>query len=170
MSLAPPAPNTAVVYGSPVALAGTVRGVTGVTLEQRPLGGQWQPVGPVRQPAGNGAVKLTEKPSITTDYRLATTTAAAGSVRIRVAPSVTVTSFTATEVAGSIQPVLPAAPVQVQQQSPDLTWSTVATATVAADGTFSVPVQLVSGATYRVSVAATGGYASGATPSQVVVR
>jgi stage II sporulation protein D len=167
MSLAPPAANTVVVYGSPVTLAGMVRGVAGVTLEQRPLGGRWQPVGPV---AGNGAVKLSQKPSLTTDYRLASAAAAAGSVRIRVAPAVTVTSFTATEVAGSILPVLAATPVQVQQQNPDLTWTTVATGAVGADGTFSVPAQLVSGATYRVSVAAAGGYAPGATPSQVVVR
>ena len=28
-------------------LGGTIRGLTGVTLEQKPAGGQWQPVGPV---------------------------------------------------------------------------------------------------------------------------
>src|SRR5207302_1887518 len=81
LSLAAPSPNAPVVYGSPVTLGGTIRGLTGVTLEQRAAGGAWEAVGPVAP----GPVKLTQKPAITTDYRLATATAAAGSVRIRVA-------------------------------------------------------------------------------------
>ncbi len=167
MSLAPPAPNPPLVYGAQVALGGTIRGVTGVTLEQRPAGGEWQPVGPV----AGGAVQLTETPALTTDYRLATPTAAAGSVRIRVAPAVTVTTFTSTAVAGTVQPVLPDAPVEVQQQNPDLTtWTTVASGTVAADGTFSLPALLVAGSTYRISVGPTTGYAAGTTTPQVVVR
>ena len=168
MSLAPPTPNPVVVYGSSVTLAGSVRGVGGVTLEQRPLGGQWQPVGAV---AAGRALELAERPSQTTDYRLATAAAAAGSVRIRVAPSVTLTSLTSTEVTGSVLPILPAAPVQVQEQGADTTvWTTVATGAVAADGTFSVPAQLEPGGTYRVTVAPAAGYAPGTTPSQIAAR
>ena len=74
-------------YGSSIALTGLVRGVAGVTLEQRVSGGSWQPVGPV--PAEDGTLQLTEQPTITTDYRLATTTAAAAYVRVRVTPAVT---------------------------------------------------------------------------------
>jgi len=166
LSLAPPAPNTTIAYGSAVTLSTLVRGVTGVTLEQRPSGSTWQPVGPVT----TGAGALTETPSLTTDYRLATASAAAGSVRIRVAPAVTITSFSSTLVTGSVQPLLPNVPVDLQQQNPDLTWTTVATATVNADGTFSLPVQLAAGGTYRISVAPGGGLAPGVTPGQVVVR
>jgi len=46
----------------------------------------------------------------------------------------------------------------------------VASGTVAADGTFSIPVQLVAGGTYRVSVTAGAGYAPGVGTPQVVVR
>jgi stage II sporulation protein D len=166
LSLAPPAPNVPVTYGSQVTLASTIRGVSGVTLEQRTAGGPWQTVGPV----GTGALKLVQKPALTTDYRLATPTAAAAFVRIRVAPAVTVTSFTATTVAGTVQPVLTGAPIEIQQQNPDLTWTAVATGTVNTDGTFSVPVQLTSGGTYRVSVAPAAGFAPGTTAGQVVVR
>jgi len=167
MSLAPPAPNPPLPYGSQVTLASTVRGVTGATLEQRTSGGTWQTVGPVAP----GAMKLTQKPAITTDYRLATSAAAAAYVRIRVAPLVTVTSFTTTLVTGSVQPILPAAPVEIQQQNADLTtWTVVAGGTVAADGSFSIPVQLVAGGTYRVSVTAGAGYAPGVGTPQVVVR
>jgi hypothetical protein len=91
-------------------------------------------------------------------------------VRVRVAPSVTIQTFTTTEIAGSEQPVLAAAPVAVQQQNPDLTWTTVATATVAADGTFSVPVALTSGGTYRVTVGPATGFVAATTAPQPVVR
>jgi stage II sporulation protein D len=166
LSLAAPSPNPPVPYGSPVTLGGAIRGLADVTLEARPAGGTWQPAGPVAP----GTVRLTQKPASTTDYRLATPTATAGSVRIRVAPAVTVTSFTTTQVVGSEQPLLPGAAVQVQQQSGGATWSTVATGNVAADGTFTVPVTLSSGGTYRVSVAPATGFAPGTSPPQVVVR
>ena len=166
MSLSAPVPSAPVAYGAPLTLVGTVRGVSSVTLEQRPLGGTWQSIGPV----ASGALKLTQKPALTTDYRLATTTAAAAFVRIRVAPAVQVTTFTTTQVAGSEQPPLPAAPVQVQQQNPDGTWLTIAEAIVNADGTFSVPVTLTSGGTYRVSVGPATGYTAGTTLPQVVMH
>ena len=167
ISLAAPVPSTPVTYGSPLTLAGVVRGVsTTVELEQRPSGGTWQAVGPV----GTGTLKLTQRPTVTTDYRLATPTAAAAFVRVRVAPSVSLTTFTATEVAGSEQPVLMGATVQVQQQNPDATWTTVASQPVAADGTFSVPVSLSPGGTYRVTVGPAAGYVAGSTAPQIVVR
>jgi SpoIID/LytB domain protein len=166
LSLTAPVPSTPVTYGAPLTLAGLVRGVTGVSLEQRPSGGSWQAVGPV----GVGTLKLTQRPTVTTDYRLATATAAGAFVRVRVAPSVTLQTFTASEIAGSEQPVLAGAPVAVQQQNPDLTWTTVATATVAADGTFAVPVGLTSGGTYRVTIGPATGFVAATTAPQPVVR
>jgi hypothetical protein len=166
MSLSAPVPSAPVAYGSALTLIGTVRGVPSVSLEQRPLGGTWQSIGPV----ASGALKLTQKPTITTDYRLATGTAAAAFVRIRVAPAIQLTTFTTTQVSGSEQPVLPAAPLQVQQQNPDGTWLTIATGIVNADGTFAVPVTLTSGGTYRVSLGPATGYTAGTTPAQVVMH
>jgi stage II sporulation protein D len=166
ISLSAPVPSAPVPYGTPLTLLGTVRGVPGVTLEQRVTGGTWQSVGPV----ASGLLKLTQRPTITTDYRLATTTAAAAFVRIRVAPAIQVTSFSATQVDGSEQPVLPSAPVQVQVQNVDGTWTTVASGIVNGDGTFSIPVALTSGGTYRVSVGPATGYSAGTTPAQIVAR
>ena len=91
-------------------------------------------------------------------------------MRIRVAPTIQVTSFTTAEIAGSEQPVLAGAPVTVQQQNPDTTWTTIATGAVNADGSFSVPVALASGGTYRVSVGPATGYAAGSTAPQIVAR
>jgi stage II sporulation protein D len=166
MSLSAPVPSAPVPYGTPLTLIGTVRGVPGVTLEQRVSGGTWQSVGPV----ASGLLKLTQRPTITTDYRLATVADAAAFVRIRVAPAIQVTTFTATQIAGSEQPPLPAAPVLVQAQNADGTWTTVANGAVNADGTFSVPVALTSGGTYRLSVGPATGYSAGTTPPQIVVR
>ncbi|HEY2371989.1 MAG TPA: SpoIID/LytB domain-containing protein [Gaiellaceae bacterium] len=166
LSLTAPVPSAPVTYGAPLTLAGLVRGVTGVSLEQRPAGGTWQAVGPV----GAGTLKLTQRPTVTTDYRLATATAAGAFVRVRVAPSVTLQTFTTTEIAGTEQPVLPGAPVAVQQENPDLTWTTVATTAIAADGTFSVPVALTSGGTYRVTVGPATGFVAATTAPQPVVR
>jgi SpoIID/LytB domain protein len=167
ISLNAPVPSTPVTYGSPLTLSGVVRGVGGsVTLESRTSGGPWQAVGPV--PAGT--LKLTERPAITTDYRLATPAAAGPFVRVRVAPTVSLTSFTTAQVTGSEQPVLMGAPVEVQQQNSDGTWTTVGSEPVAADGTFSLPVALDSGGTYRVTVGPASGYVAGSTAPQIVVR
>jgi SpoIID/LytB domain protein len=167
ISLTAPVPSTPVTYGSPLTLSGLVRGIGDtVTLEQRPAGGTWQPIGPV----GAGALKLTQRPTITTDYRLATPTAAGGFVRVRVAPSVKLTTFTAAEVAGTEEPVLMGALVQVQQQNADQTWTTVASQPVDADGSFSLPVALASGGTYRVTVGPAAGYVAATTAPQIVVR
>jgi SpoIID/LytB domain protein len=166
MSLSAPLPSAPVAYGSSLTLLGTVRGVSGVTLEARPTGGTWEPIGPV----GAGKLALTQRPTITTDYRLATTTDAAAYVRVGVSPAIQATTFTTTQIAGSEQPVLPGAPVLVQQQGLDGSWATLATGAVNADGTFAVPVSLAGGGTYRLSVGPVTGYAAGTTAPQIVAR
>jgi stage II sporulation protein D len=166
MSLQAPTPAAPLPYGLPLTLTGTLRGIPGVTLEQRVTGGTWEPVGPVTA----GPLKLPQRPTITTDYRLATPTAAGAFVRIRVSPTIQLTSFTSTEISGSEQPVLAAAPVTVQQQNADTTWTTITTGTVNADGTFSLSVALASGGTYRVSVGPATGYAAGSTAPQIVAH
>jgi hypothetical protein len=164
LSLTPPQPAAPVAYGAKVPLTSIVRGFTGVTLEQKPNGGDWSPVRTLASTSGSVQVA----PTITTDYRLATTTVAAGSVRIKVAPALTLTSATANGVTGTEQPVLMGVTVSLQQQSPDLTWATLGTAPVAADGTYTIPATLPLGATVRVVTAATDGYASGTSASQIV--
>jgi hypothetical protein len=118
----------------------------------------------------DGTVQLTETPTITTDYRLATTQAAAAYVRIKVMPVVTLTAPAApTMLQGTITPALAGAPVQIQQLSPGgVTWTTVATGTVdptvtsttGATGTFTVPLPLTAG-TYRAVIAPGHGYSPG---------
>ena len=164
LSLTPPQPVAPVAYGSKVLLSSVVRGFAGVTLEQRPLGTDWQAV----RTLTSGTTQVA--PTITTDYRLATTTVAAGSVRIKVTPAVTVTSVTSTGVTGSEQPVLMGVTVNIEQQNPDLSWTSVASGLVEADGTFNVPAALAPGTSVRVVVAppANSGYVAATTPAQIV--
>jgi stage II sporulation protein D len=84
LSLLPPSPNVAVSPRATVTLTGTVRGVRNVVLQARPSGGTWAEVEPVTPDPGTGAISLDVTPAATTDYRLATTTAAAAFIRITV--------------------------------------------------------------------------------------
>jgi len=84
LSLLPPSPNVAVAAGTDVTLTGTVRGVTNVVLQARPSGGSWADVGPVTPDPATGAISVDVTPTMTTDYRLATTADAAAFVRITV--------------------------------------------------------------------------------------
>jgi hypothetical protein len=69
-----------------------------------------------------------------------------------------------------VQPLLAGAPVQVQLQNADLTWTPLADATVNADGTFSVPVSLPPGSIYRIVMTPPSGYAPATTLPQPVAR
>jgi hypothetical protein len=136
-----------------------------VSLEQRAFGGSWTLVGPVTT-APDGSLLLPESPAVTTDYRLATSAAAVGYVRVRVAPAVQASESSGV-VSGTEQPILPSAAVEVDVQNPDLSWTAISTGSVAADGTFVVPAALAAAATYRVLVTPGQGFAPGASAPQV---
>ena len=164
LSLTPPQPVAPVAYGSKVSLAGVVRGFAGATLEQKPLGTDWQAV----RTMTTGAAQVS--PTITTDYRLATTSVAAGSIRVKVMPALTVATVASTGVTGSEQPVLMGVTVDIEQQNPDLTWTPVANGLVEADGTFNVAAALTAGSTVRVVVTppASSGYVAATSAPQIV--
>jgi len=69
LSLTPPQPVAPVTYGGKVTLSSIVRGFLGATLEQRPVGGDWQSVRTV----GAGAAKIGATLTAPTDFRLSTT-------------------------------------------------------------------------------------------------
>ena len=84
LSLLPPSPHVAVSPGTTVTLTGTVRGVKDVVLQERPSGGAWTELEQVEPDPSTSAISVDVTPTVTTDYRLATTTAAAAYVRITV--------------------------------------------------------------------------------------
>jgi len=175
LSLTGPLPAAPVPYGSSVQLGGLVRGVTGVSIEQRPSTTTWTPLGTVT-PFSDGTLRLTETPTITTDYRLATSTAAAAYVRVKVMPVVTLSQpYGGVSLTGTIAPALPGAPVQIQQLGPDgVTWTTVATGavdpastSVGQLGSFTVPLTLSAG-TYRAVISPGHGYSPGTSAPLIV--
>jgi stage II sporulation protein D len=84
LSLQPPSPNVPVASGTRVRLSGVARGVRGVILQARSLGGPWRPLKSIVPAPKTGAFHLSVKPKVTTDYRLATAQDAAAYMRIRV--------------------------------------------------------------------------------------
>jgi len=84
LSLQPPSSNPPVAPGTRVTLTGVVRGVSGAVVQRRSSGTSWELLRSVVPAAKTGAFHLAVKPKVTTQYRLATTDDAAGSVRIRV--------------------------------------------------------------------------------------
>jgi stage II sporulation protein D len=87
LSLQPPIPNPPVASGTRVMLTGVVRGVRGVGVQERTAGTPWKPFKSIAPAAGTGSFHLVVRPTVTTEYRLATLRDAAGSVRIRVMSS-----------------------------------------------------------------------------------
>jgi stage II sporulation protein D len=87
LSLLPPSPKVAVSPGTKVTLTGIVRGVANVVLQARPTGGGWAPLDLVAPDPKTGAIAVDVTPTVTTDYRLATKTAAAAFIRIAVTRS-----------------------------------------------------------------------------------
>jgi stage II sporulation protein D len=168
LSLAAPTLTAPVPYGSRVTLTGLVQGVDGVMLEMRNARTRWSDLVPV-VPGTSGAVTLVEKPTISTDYRLATAQAAAAYVRIRVTPVIRLSPPQPGALGGNERPALPGAPVLVQRQNPGgvPAWRTVARGTVGAGGSFSVQATLAPG-TYRAVVAPGHGYWPGASAAVTV--
>ena len=164
LALTPPQPVAPVAYGSKVNLASVVRGLQGVTLEQKPAGGAWTPVRTVAA----GSTQVAAAPTANTAYRLATATVASGAVTIRVMPAVTLTLAGSASVAGTINPALPDVVIDVQAQNADLSWTSVGTGFTAADGTFSVPVAVPVGTTVRAVATPTTAYAPGTSTPLVV--
>jgi hypothetical protein len=152
-----------------VTLAGVVRGVKGVVVQQRRRHVPWTQRARVAPQAGTGTFTLRVKATATTDYRLATADDAAAFVRIRVEPRVRLLRASSNFVSGRERPALPGARVLVQQQrvAGSQRWKTVARGVVVAGGRFRVSASLQTGAV-RVVVAPGNGWWPGASNGATV--
>jgi stage II sporulation protein D len=154
-------PTTTVVYGSTARLSGVARGVPGVSLQQRSSSG-WADVARVTA-AKDATVSMPIKPTATTQYRLASGKVATAAVRVPVAALVRLyPPQSQEELRGYLRPILPGSTTLIQRQS-GTTWTTVARATVAEDGTFTTALHLVDG-TYRARVSPGHGLVTGTSP------
>jgi len=159
LALDPPA--APVTYGGAVTLSGVARNLGPVTLEAKPAGGDWQPLGSV-VPDASGAFSMSVNPQVTTQYRLTAGTLHAGLAKATVVPAVQATVGTNT-VAGTVRPALADSAVQLQLKD-GIGWTTVATGTTDSAGSFTVPAQLAAGS-YRVRIAPGRGLSPGVSPA-----
>ncbi len=170
LSLSPPIPSLPVLYGSTVQLSGVVRGVDGVSLEQRPSVRHVAAGRPGRHAAGrNGAADGDPD-----DHDGLPAGDDAGRRGVRADQGHAASSRWRPRrrrrcCRARSRPRWPDAPVQIQQLDPSgITWTTVATGTVdptvtsttGATGTFTVPLPLTAG-TYRAVIAPGHGYSPG---------
>jgi stage II sporulation protein D len=156
-----PAPTS---YGAGATLTGIARGVSGVTLESKVAGGDWQLVSTIT-PDASGAFTSVVAPAVTTQYRLSSGILHAALVKVAVVPRVAA-SIGSGSVAGTMRPALAGAPVQLQLQAVT-GWKTVATGTADAVGSFALTATLVPGS-YRVRCSPGHGLSPGVSPSLVV--
>ena len=157
LSLTRPLPP--VVHGSVLKLTGVARAVKAPILESR-FGGAWAP-GPVLKPAPGGTFTVKLRPTVTGAVRLSAGAIAGPSLRIPVAPRVTLAA-TPTGVAGKVAPIEEGAEVRLEQRQ-GTSWVPIQTANLGADGTFAVDAALEPGA-YRASVAPPAGLVRGTSP------
>lgn len=148
-----------VPYGTTVMLSGLGRGLTDVTLEQQAYGTKvWTPVGPVK-PAPDGSVTIPAKATAPGSYRLTSGGKPSGTAKLIVAPVAKLKMPSApTGLAGTVRPVLPGVPVQIQRTNDTGGWTTVVTTTVDDTGAFTASLPVTPG-TYRVRVVADKGWA-----------
>ena len=155
-------PTQTVVFGGRAKLIGVARGLTQAVLQQREAG-TWTDVSSVKADK-DGAVSVLVKPSVTTQYRLASGKVLAASVRVPVAP---LTRFypvrTQTQLRGYVRPGSLAGTTVLIQKQQGAAWPTVAQTTVAADGDFVAALQLTTGI-YRARVNSGHGFVVGFSP------
>ena len=152
-----PAAKT-ITYSGAVSLRGVVRGASGLSLEAKPAGGSWADAGPLPVDPG-GTFALVVKPQVSTQYRLAWGDARACLTKVAVAARVSAV-VTTQGVQGTLRPLAPGAPVQLQQKHDDGTWATLGAATADSSSAWSFTAQLSAG-TYRVRAVPGGGVAAG---------
>ena len=160
------AQSASVVYGSQGELTGVARGTPHVTLEQRPFGGSWRSAG--RVTVTNGAVAVTVRPTVPTDYRLQSGGFRSGVVRVSVAPLVQLNAGSdGVTVNGQEHPIFSGADVQIQRLNGS-NWVTVSSTTTDANGSFTAAVDLTPGS-YRARVTIGRGFVAGISQTLVVV-
>jgi len=152
-----PAART-ITYGGAISLRGVVRGATGLSLEAKPAGGSWADAGPLPVDP-DGTFALIVKPQAPTQYRLAWGDARACLAKIAVAARVSAV-VTPQGVEGTLRPLAPGTPVQLQQQQDDGTWKTIDSATADSSSAWLFSGPPAAG-TYRVRAAPGHGVAVG---------
>jgi stage II sporulation protein D len=150
--------SRSITYGGAISLRGVLRGADGVSLEARPAGLGWSDAGSL-EPASDGTFSTIVRPQVNTWYRLAWGAARAGLAKVTVTARVSAVVGT-TGVTGTLRPVAPGAPVELQRKRDDGTWEKVSATTADAASAWSFAGAPQPG-TYRVRGVPGHGVAAG---------
>jgi SpoIID/LytB domain protein len=157
-----PLPATTLQYGTSFRLTGLGRALPDLRLEQRSPGtAEWVVKRDV-EIDDDGSFSVAVKAAAPEEFRVTSGTIATPSTKLVVAPRVALkVSGDLSTLKGSVRPVLPGTPVQIQHQNTTTgRWGTVSKVDATRKGRFAWTPQLLDG-TYRARVIAGGGWAVG---------
>jgi stage II sporulation protein D len=157
-----PLPATTLQYGTSFRLTGLGRALPDLRLEQRSPGtAEWVVKRDV-EIDDDGSFSVAVKAAAPEEFRVTSGTIATPSTKVVVAPRVALkVSGDLTTLKGSVRPVLPGTPVQIQHQNATTgRWGTVSKVDATRMGRFAWTPRLLDG-TYRARVIAGGGWAVG---------
>ena len=153
------APSAPAVFGAQARLNGVARGVSTLTLQQRPYAGTWHTVSPLK-PGADGTLAFPVRPKVSSDYRLVADKVEGRPVHVAVAPLVRFYPVTdRASLRGHVRPIIAGASVLIQRMGATA-WATVTRTTVDQAGDFAASFNLTQG-TYRARVAPFHGYVFG---------
>jgi hypothetical protein len=157
-----PLPAATVQYGTSVKLTGLGRALPELRLEQRAPGTVNWVVNRDVEIDDDGSFSVAVKAAAPEEFRVTSGTIETPSTKLVVAPRVALkVSADLTTLKGSVRPVLPGTPVQIQHQNATTgRWGTVAKVDPTRMGRFSYAPPLLDG-TYRARVIAGSGWATG---------
>jgi len=164
-----PLPATTVQYGTSFKLTGLGRALPELRLEQRAPGTAAWIVNRDIEIDDDGSFSVAVKAAAPEEFRVTSGTISTPSTKLVVAPRVALkVSADLTTLKGSVRPVLPGTPVQIQHQNATTgRWGTVAKVDATRMGRFLYAPQLLDG-TYRARVIAGSGWATGLSKKVVV--
>jgi stage II sporulation protein D len=158
LALAQPRGNA--VFGRPLELRGTARGLRGPVIQRRE-GAGWRQVANVRpRPDGSFVVRVQPQPGAV--FRIAAEQTPGPQVRVPVEPHVRLAAAGDGRLHGVVRPVLPQARVSIERRSP-AGWHAVAGARVDSGGGFALATALPDG-DYRARVEPGGAFVPGTSP------
>ena len=157
-----PLSATTLQYGTSFRLTGLGRALPDLRLEQRAPGTAEWVVSRDVEIDDDGSFSVAVKAAAPEEFRVTSGTIATPSTRLVVAPRVAVkVSADLATLKGSVRPVLPGTPVQIQRQNATTgRWGTVSKVDATRTGRFAWTPPLLDG-TYRARVIASGGWAVG---------
>jgi SpoIID/LytB domain protein len=149
-----PLPATTLKYGTPFTLTGLGRDLPNLHLEQRAPGTTAWTMNRGVATAADGSFAVTVKAAGPQEYRVTSDTVSTPPTKVVVAPRVLLkTNSDLTGLKGTVRPVVPGTPVQIQQLNGDGRWVTIAKATPTRAGRFVAQAAVFGGA-YRARVVA----------------